>query len=1306
MKKRWLGILLALCLLVCFAPAAFAAEVPAPESNAVYVNADGNDQSGQGTQAAPYASLAKAVDALKGKTGEIYLLSDVTASSLALVDGDGINPANITVYGNSHTIKRSVDFAQKNDARGGYNPAMIEVANGSTLTLYDITLDDAFKHHVNATVFDEQINSDDYRDTVQDAIIAAYHGGGTITLGEGTTLKNFGGMSAVRVGGQVDNPDSSKLIMEAGSQIIDDMPDEARDGGFGAIWSQGGIVEVQEDASIHGIDGRAMYLEDGATATVNGSIYDITSNETMRSADGGNADTGGGGALNGFGGIVFAIQRNSSATLGETGTVYNIQSHDNTANDVLIWGGYGSRFTMEKGSSIVGTAGDVACVMDSDGMDVSIDGTIRDFNSKSPNTLIRTRNNDFTFTFGKNSIVENCSSNDAAVMYIQGASIQVNFNGVFRNITTKNRTTSTVFIAHTAGNNATCTFTGTMEDIEGSGLYISKDTSKLIVDGGTIRNCSGYAIKVDKQSDSCPIAQIKNGSVIENNNNGSAQVVISAKDAADNTHGHVEIAAGTIIGNKTIDSTYWDVILSDNYKDVQLGDAKEDAENKIEELVKAKYPDWTAVSYCDLWIRPSTTEYSFLLDPLLSPKKTGLFVAYIPLNEDGTPQDNASVIIDEVANEVQVPITLKGLTVGTSYAVMLFNNAEYTVAPDDITIYTGGGQGTEGNYETTGGFPKLTINNSVDLTSTGDLTSLEIKGDECSATGEATLLDQLMALLEVTYTDADGNEVTNDQTPGEYTAELSLVDGYTTEDIKVNSNEINLDGEGTLIVRHTEDISGATSGGITHALLAAEPTEPVSTAVAIAKKSSSGSDPLFYLNNDTSRSFSNTGGVQILDDKLLTDDDGTDRQALLEAKAAEYLGAPGEGQTYLYDFHYLDLVDAHNGNAWVAASYGTTVYLPYPEGVTKDTAIDLSVKVVHFKGLHREYGISGQADVEEAIENCQLETMKTEFTDAGIKFDTERAGFSPFAIVWQTKAHTITATAGAGGSINPNGAVVVAEGADKTFTITPSNGYQIADVKVDGTSVGAVSTYTFTDVQGNHTIEATFKPKSTYIPPVQPADPDDTGVSDLLNTEDHIQYLFGYPDGTFAPENNMTRAEVAQMFYNLLLDQDVTITKTFDDVPANAWYTKAVNTLASLDIISGVGDNKFEPERSITRAEFTAMAMKFAVGGEEGENIFSDVDENDWFYDAVVNSIQYGWIHGYGDGTFRPNNPITRAEVTAIVNNMLGRAADEDFVDEHAEELTQFSDIEKHWAYYHIVEATNDHDYTKPSSGENWTKLN
>ena len=124
-------------------------------------------------------------------------------------------------------------------------------------------------------------------------------------------------------------------------------------------------------------------------------------------------------------------------------------------------------------------------------------------------------------------------------------------------------------------------------------------------------------------------------------------------------------------------------------------------------------------------------------------------------------------------------------------------------------------------------------------------------------------------------------------------------------------------------------------------------------------------------------------------------------------------------------------------------------------------------------------------------------------------------------------------------------------------------------------------------------------------------------------------------------------------------------------------------------------------------AAMTAIIKAMAEGKTGGTNIFSDVKSTDWFYRAVVNSTQYGWIHGYGDGTFRPNNPITRVEVTAIVNNMLGREADVDFVTEHYDELNHFSDLEvSHWGYYHIVEATNDHDYTKPSSGENWTELN
>lgn len=299
-----------------------------------------------------------------------------------------------------------------------------------------------------------------------------------------------------------------------------------------------------------------------------------------------------------------------------------------------------------------------------------------------------------------------------------------------------------------------------------------------------------------------------------------------------------------------------------------------------------------------------------------------------------------------------------------------------------------------------------------------------------------------------------------------------------------------------------------------------------------------------------------------------------------------------------------------------------------------------------------------------------------------------------------TTRYTITASAGAGGKISPSGSVRVSRNSDKTFTITANEGYVISDVLVDDKSVGAVEKYTFEKVREKHTIEAVFALASGV------ADPEDTGVSDWLNTKDHTAYLSGYANGSFGPNKNMTRAEAAQMFYNLLLNQEVSGAVSFTDVAADAWYAKAVHTLASLGILQGVGDGRFAPDRAITRAEFTVIAMRFADLDTSGENIFTDVNAGDWFYDQVVGSIRYGWINGYEDGTFRPNNTITRAEVTTIVNRMLGRAADKDYVDSHKDQLRQFPDVaQTNWAYYNIVEATNAHDYEKSGGTEDWTGL-
>ena len=291
---------------------------------------------------------------------------------------------------------------------------------------------------------------------------------------------------------------------------------------------------------------------------------------------------------------------------------------------------------------------------------------------------------------------------------------------------------------------------------------------------------------------------------------------------------------------------------------------------------------------------------------------------------------------------------------------------------------------------------------------------------------------------------------------------------------------------------------------------------------------------------------------------------------------------------------------------------------------------------------------------------------------------------------------TITATAGEGGSISPDGRVQVAYDRNKSFIIQADEGYELADVLVDGRSVGAVGRYTFEKVHKNHTITAVFTASQKL-----------NGVDRWLHTRDHIAYLSGYPDGTFGPDRNMTRAEVAQMFYALLNDQNVPATVSFSDVPDGAWYADAVETLASLGMFTGYPDGTFHPNSTITRAEFAAAALSFADMAPSARCSFPDVSAQDWFYPYVASAAEYGWIGGYPDGTFRPSGSITRAEVAVIVNHMLGRTPDQSFVDRSLDRLVSFSDLNSsHWAFYPIMEASNSHDHIKAGGSEQWTGIN
>ena len=210
---------------------------------------------------------------------------------------------------------------------------------------------------------------------------------------------------------------------------------------------------------------------------------------------------------------------------------------------------------------------------------------------------------------------------------------------------------------------------------------------------------------------------------------------------------------------------------------------------------------------------------------------------------------------------------------------------------------------------------------------------------------------------------------------------------------------------------------------------------------------------------------------------------------------------------------------------------------------------------------------------------------------------------------------------------------------------------------------------------------------------------DETPVAEhkgnLLETTVHRTYISGYPDGSFGPEKYITRAESAAMFYGLLKDQTAGSTGNFADVSADAWFAKSVNTLAALGIVEGHGNGRFEPDSYITRAEFAAIISKFAEA-RSGENRFSDVADTHWGYSGICSVSIHGWANGYADGTFRPEQNITRAECVIMVNGMLGRACDSGAA--NYKSTKRFSDVKTdYWGFVNICEAATAHDYTVDS---------
>lgn len=197
-----------------------------------------------------------------------------------------------------------------------------------------------------------------------------------------------------------------------------------------------------------------------------------------------------------------------------------------------------------------------------------------------------------------------------------------------------------------------------------------------------------------------------------------------------------------------------------------------------------------------------------------------------------------------------------------------------------------------------------------------------------------------------------------------------------------------------------------------------------------------------------------------------------------------------------------------------------------------------------------------------------------------------------------------------------------------------------------------------------------------------------------LNHVDHFQYIGGYPDNTIRPDALITREEVATIYYRLLMDASRDLYQTsehhFPDVEANRWSAQSIATLANAGILGGYEDGTFRPGEYITRAEFITIASRFYSVTASGSDSFPDIAGH-WANPLINSAAKKGWIAGYPDGTFKPDQRITRAETVSLINRVLNRRI---FKENLLEDVKQFSDLlDTEWYYTDMQEAINSHTY-------------
>lgn len=713
-----------------------------------------------GSAAHPYPSLAEAAeeaDKSAEKSFTFILTSDLTATECARING-----TDITIDGKGHTITRGGSFATISDnARSWYNPAMIEVCAGehgeaASLYLKDITLNDGGKTAGTRYSQASANGTGGNGETVQDAIIAAYRIQDKITLGRGTTLNGYGGMSSVRLS-------AGTLTMEAGSTITGGKAFSTKGGGngpAGAVWIQGGSFTMNAGASIDGVMGRAVYLDgEGSNAVINGTISNITANSNM---------------WQGTDGVAMHVRNESKATLGSAGTITGIDGGSCVLSVIS------SSFEAQKGSQIYGTKNTrVANINgckeeDKNPHIVLFDGTVK--NCGYGDVLFWAWYG--RYVIGLNAVIcdTTASSKGIGMFYLQNGG-EMDISGKIQD---NNNTVAYMGNQGGSGTIVKVQDGAYIHNNQGYGIY-ANNSGKVIMEGGEISENSSYGLYIRSKSN-WPNASLdmSGGKIINNKSYGIYYTTVS------NSTTCIDIAGGEISGNGSyspyqiyISGAYakddasrakikQGVVKAANGKqdvvytsfaqlinlpsgngsaDLYLGNAQSAASNEIKALVKGyKRGDNDTNEYVTkgsaLWFKASADTLEF---NATRPSKytvnynLPLYVAYIPLKTDGTPVGNARLTVKRVNNEDSVNVNLTGLEENQAYALMWMQPTEkfgtFTIAGTPEIREELGTAAYDVDYAAT-----YTVSKEMQgYLKQGDTFSIEIKLDERLAYQQGTL---------------------------------------------------------------------------------------------------------------------------------------------------------------------------------------------------------------------------------------------------------------------------------------------------------------------------------------------------------------------------------------------------------------------------------------------------------------------------------------------------------------------------------------------------------------------------------------